>query len=232
MKYTMSNDKNFNAYFRTNSAVYNFPVKTPQICPVCGMRQGGIFKKGQMFPAGNLDYWFATFECTECTGIYGLVFDVDKHMHTASFKTFHPTVHPTYEDDVLSTCSPQFVALYRQAILAEYHGCLDVAAIGYRAALETLVKDYAVSELGEDASAVNNLTLYKAIGLYLQDGALAAADVVRILGNDYAHLSRQYQDIGFETIKQYMDVLIAQIRVKLLLAHPPVHREEGSPGQK
>ena len=231
MQYTMSIDKDFKTYFHQSDSVYAFPFKTPQICPICGMSQGGIYKEGQFYNAIGMAYWFATFECTECHKIYGLVFNVYKTGKRAEFKTFHPTVEPTYTDDVLGGCSPRFVKMYRQALMSEYHGHYDVAAIGYRAALEILIKDYAVNELSATLDEVQKLNLAKAIKKYLGSDEASAADVVRLLGNDYAHYLQGYPDIEFSVLKEYMDIFISQIRVKLRLAHPPTQKAADSPGQ-
>ncbi len=232
MVFQMSPDKNFAVYFKLNNADYSFHFQTPQYCPICGIGQGGIFKEGKFFGASGVTYWFATFECTECHKIYGLIFDTNKTKKQAKFRAFHPTVEPTYDDDVLGACSPRFISLYRQALMSEYHGHYDVAAIGYRAALEVLIKDYAVEELGESHKKMGDIGLAKAIKLYLDSGEAAAADVVRLLGNDYAHYLQEYPDIDFSVIKEYMDMFVAQVRMKLRLAHPPTQKEADSQGQK
>ena len=51
------------------------------------------------------------------------------------------------------------------------------------------------------------------------------ADVIRILGNDYAHYERKYPEHDFELLKRYMDIFINLVETKILIAHPPVERK-------
>ena len=102
-----------------------------------------------------------------------------------------------------------------------------MAAIGYRHALECLVKDYAIIELKKDREEVVKKTLAEAIGEYLGEKELVAtADVVRILGNDYAHYERKYPEHDFALLKNYMRIFIGLIETKFMISHPPVARKE------
>ena len=66
------------------------------------------------------------------------------------------------------------------------------------------------------------MSLYDAIGIYLTEVNLetSAADVIRVLGNDYTHYQRKYNDIDFIVVKKYLEILIQQIDTKLLLMEP------------
>lgn len=44
--------------------------------------------------------------------------------------------------------------MYKQVLLSEHGGKLELAAIGYRASLEIQVKDYAIKELKEPLEEV------------------------------------------------------------------------------
>ena len=59
-----------------------------------------------------------------------------------------------YCNDTLATISPRFIDMYNQALQSEYAGNIELAAIGYRASLEVLVKDFAINELHEPANNV------------------------------------------------------------------------------
>ena len=56
-----------------------------------------------------------------------------------------------------------------------------MAAVGYRSALEILIKDYAINDLHEPSEKVVKLDLFHAISNYLSSDTVNAADVVRIL---------------------------------------------------
>lgn len=130
-----------------------------------------------------------------------------------------------YENHILSQISPRFILSYNQALRAESVGDIELSAIGYRQALECLIKDYAITELNADKNTVIKQSLFEAIEIYLKESELiSVADVVRILGNDYAHYDRKYPQHDFKLLKTYMDIFIKMIEAKILIAHPPVSR--------
>lgn len=64
-----------------------------------------------------------------------------------------------------------------------------------------------------------------AISAYLGEHELVAtADVVRILGNDYAHYEWKYPEWDFQQFKQYVEIFVKLIASRVLIIHPPVSR--------
>lgn len=151
-------------------------------------------------------------------------YNLDTGAKTATFGAFYPTFTATYENDVLAEFSPRFVELYNQALRSEFAGDIDLAATGYRHALECLVKDYAINRLGENHDEVCRKNLCQVIGEYFDSDMVRAADVVRILGNDYTHYERRYPELDFEVLKKYMEILIRLVETKELINNPPVSR--------
>lgn len=87
-----------------------------------------------------------------------------------------------YRNDNLASISERFIDMYNQALTSEHNQNYELAAIGYRSALEILVKDYAIQELNEPEETVSKKSLCDAIAKYLsQPDLVATADVVRIL---------------------------------------------------
>ena len=130
-----------------------------------------------------------------------------------------------YTNEILSSISERFINMYNQALQAEFVDNIELAAIGYRSALEILVKDYAINELGKDSDEVSKKSLCNAIGEYLnQQDLVATADVIRILGNDYTHYKRKFPEHDFDLLKGYMNIFLKQIEVQYMISHPPVSR--------
>lgn len=130
-----------------------------------------------------------------------------------------------YVNDTLSKISERFIEMYNQALFSEHGGNLDLAAIGYRASLEILVKDYAINELKEPPQDVEKKSLFSAIGDYLhQSELISTADVIRILGNDHTHYKRKYPQHDFSLLKFYMEIFLKQIEAAYMINHPPVSR--------
>ena len=130
----------------------------------------------------------------------------------------------TFSDELIEKISPRFIEVYNQALRAKDNKDLNLAAIGYRSALEILIKDYAINELNEPPEKVIKLKLFEAISNYLPENMLSTADVVRILGNDHTHYERKYPELDFNLLQKYMDIFINLVQTKLLIANPPVSR--------
>lgn len=135
-----------------------------------------------------------------------------------------PHLKPTMLPDNIQELSPRFANLYEQSYTAEQNGHLELSGSGYRNAIEVLLKDFAIKKLGAPKEDVCKMKLYDAIGTYLKEVNLetSAADVIRVLGNDYTHYQRKYDDIDFIVVKKYLEIFIQQIETKLLLMEPTV----------
>lgn len=135
-----------------------------------------------------------------------------------------PRLKPTLLPQNIIDLSPRFVDLYNQSYTAEQNGHIELSGSGYRNAIEVLIKDFAINKLGADTSKVCKMDLYTAISTYLKEVNIdtSAADVVRVLGNDYTHYERKYDGIDFIVVKKYLEIFIQQIETKLLLMEPIV----------
>lgn len=209
------------------SAFGNFSgnYKKPSVCPHCGFGTDAPLIQKDTFSFNGHYLFSATCTCTACGKYFFFTCEYD------SGKTdYSPIVYPNiaftpYSNNILEKISPRFIDMYNQALRSEFHKNIELAAIGYRSALEILVKDYAISELGLNPDEVSSKKLCSAIGTYLnQEELVKTADVVRILGNDYTHYERKYPQHDFELLKGYMEIFLKQIEVQYMINHPPVSR--------
>lgn len=204
---------------------YSHNFKKPSICPYCHISTDAPISAKNEHSFNGHQLFIATCKCTACRKNFFFACEYD------SGKTdYDPIIYPAvefvpYSNDTLKAISPRFIDIYNQALQSEFHNNLELAAIGYRSALEILVKDYAINELKKDPEEVRSKKLYDAIEIYLnQDGLFKTADVVRILGNDHTHYDRKYPQYDFGLLKCYMDIFLKNIEALYLINHPPVSR--------
>lgn len=196
----------------------------PMSCPYCGVFTDAQAKKADFFPlTGEQTAVVVTFKCTRCNKQFIAVYIKENHCYTLN------TIIPIAENDEvhegLKEVSPEFERIHQQAYRAELRGDIDLAAIGYRTALEVLVKDFAIKVLGEKEEEVARKKLAQAIEDYSGSiELLSTSDVVRMLSNDYTHYLKKYENISFETLKHYYNVTIAAFGMRYDARHPPVHR--------
>lgn len=94
--------------------------------------------------------------------------------------------------------SPLFVEIFSQANHAEKLGLNQVCGVGYRKALEHLLKDYCIHENPEKRESIQKIPLMNCVTSFVNDGnILACAKRAVWLGNDETHYVRKWdlQDI-------------------------------------
>jgi len=106
--------------------------------------------------------------------------------------------------------SPRCVDLYSQAASAERLGHLDLAACGYRNAIEALVKDYAIKY--KDIKADEKLMrkrLQECIADYLDgiDEAVSAY-MIKEFGNSATHYPLLGHPFDFQEQREYLEIFM------------------------
>lgn len=217
--------KNFHDIFNCAPEM-NCTYQKPAQCPYCGLGCDPLILNHNLvspFTSRPPHFVFLVLQCTACKKLFTATYMVENAHSSLCCMT--PEHSDVFSDEQLENLSPRFIEMYNQALRAKDNGDLNLAAIGYRTALEILVKDYAINELHEPREKVVNKKLFPAISEYLPANTLIkAADVIRILGNDHTHYERKYPEFDFKLLQEYMDIFINLVRVRLLIAHPPVSR--------
>ncbi|MGI6616728.1 MAG: DUF4145 domain-containing protein [Saccharofermentanales bacterium] len=198
-------------------------VDAPLHCPHCGLPTGlRLLQHGDVSDGERRFFVVAAYSYC-CSKYSFLTYLLEENEYT--FVNVYPKSTGVHVIEAIETLSPRFADLYKASASAESDGFLELAGSGYRNALEVLVKDFAIEELKIPSSDVVKKSLADAIELYLPDERLKnAADVVRILGNDFTHYERKYDHYDLNILKTYLDIFIARIHSEYLLNHPPVHR--------
>lgn len=200
----------------------------PTTCPHCGIGTDARIIDHKNFALENNTYLItASCVCTSCQKIFFFVCYKNKEMSDNAPLVFvYPNNQYVYKNPIIENFSPRFIDMYNQSLHSEINGDTELAAIGYRSALEILVKDYAINELGKPKEEVSGKKLFGAISEYLhQDDLVKTSDVIRILGNDFTHYERKYPQHDFNVLKGYLDIFIKQIEIQYMIKHPPVSRD-------
>lgn len=194
-------------------------------CPFCGMFNSPNVSRVTWTKCGeesNDKIALVIYTTTCCNNYFSATYKIDSERNT-EFLCQYPSSKVVQLPDSISELSPRFINLYNQVASAEQQNHLELAGTGYRNSMEILIKDFAIIKLGKDPNEVCKLNLYESIKKYLPDSDLTtAANVIRILGNDYTHYKRKYENIEFETLKRYFQILLTEIENKLLLVDPVV----------
>ncbi len=92
--------------------------------------------------------------------------------------------------------SPNFVETYGQAAAAEQYGLNQIAGVGYRKALEFLIKDYCITRHPDKAEEIKGAWLATCIKNYVDDAnTKLCAERAAWLGNDETHYVRRWDTV-------------------------------------
>ncbi|HEX3983656.1 MAG TPA: hypothetical protein VHX12_08180 [Acidisoma sp.] len=208
--------------------------RRPDICPICQTRitpnlmTGG---PGGRVYAGSLTIVFAcpSESCREYfLGYY------EKRANIYVFLTCRPSepVLPSLPQFVVRI-SENYSGIYAECLKAEALGLKQISAVGYRKALEFLIKDYLVSRRPEERAAIENAPLVECIATYVTDNNVRdVAQRAVWLGSDDNHYQRNWQDKDLKDLKSVLELVLRWIETEylteeLLKTMPPARPREG-----
>ncbi|WP_461240865.1 DUF4145 domain-containing protein [Paucilactobacillus sp. N302-9] len=221
------------------TALQAVQIEIPILCPYCGVSNNPVnhLQGNQSYSDGYCAFFSHT--CTSCNVNFFSIQWFKKSEKGFSKEAVARAIAPNTTTQKFSSYmnkfSPRFVDSYNQAYSAEQNGLLDLAGMGYRAAEEILIKDFALKiiEDGSDEKKqyIADLSLNNVIGHYFKDDPtlMVPTDVVRINGNDYAHWDRPDNfDVSehLEAQKAYLKIFISIVETRLLILNPPVSRNK------
>ncbi len=118
----------------------------------------------------------------------------------------------------ISNLSPNFVAIYNEAMATETHKLELITGMGLRKALEFLIKDFAISLKPMESESIKSSGLVTVIKDYCQGDLKIVAERAAWLGNDHTHYHRSWEDMDLKHLKELIDVAVNHIQSAILLS--------------
>lgn len=119
-------------------------------------------------------------------------------------------------DPLIEKTFPDFVTIYNDAYAAEQSGCFHVCGMGYRKALEFLVKEYLIFLNPNDTAKIENETLMSCIkNICKNENLKIVASRAAWLGNDECHFIRKFTEYDISDLKELLDVSLTWIEMEL-----------------
>lgn len=111
-------------------------------------------------------------------------------------------------DKNISDLSMSFVNIYNQALAAESYGLNEIAGMGYRKALEFLIKDFVIYKNPDDEETIQTMPLARCISLYIADPNIKTlAERTAWLGNDETHYVRKHEAYDINDMKSFITAI-------------------------
>lgn len=197
---------------------YSCQIEYPCICPHCGKGMLPI-RLYSLIPANTkYDCMSSIFQCSICNKVIFTIhqpYTVDKYRITSIFPT--PTNTEHFSENI-KNLSPRFVNIYKQSSQAESNHFDEICGMGYRKALEFLIKDYAIHYYPEEIETIINCTLSQCINRYCDNETIKKLAIACIwIGNDETHYARKNSDYSINDLKEFINVLITYIEQQITI---------------
>jgi Domain of unknown function (DUF4145) len=206
----------------------------PDECPVCHSI-GEIkrdFAQGYKCPSTGPSagkYVQIIYRCprTTCGSHFIIEYEAPRAMQGDGFQNhyFRKRTFPNFPkrrdvSDRIAKLSPNFVQVANQAHAAEAHGLEEICGMGYRKALEYLIKDYCIHKEPDLADKIRTKMLMPCINDHVADANIKeCARRATWLGNDETHYERRWTELDVEDLKMLIRLTQNWIDNELLTAH-------------
>ena len=117
----------------------------------------------------------------------------------------------------INEISPSFVVIYNQAYIAEQQDLKEICGVGYRKALEFLIKDYMILSLGVEKEKIEKALLGNVIDKFVKDTRIKSVSKrAAWLGNDETHYIRKWEGKDLDDLKKLIDLTLHWIEMEAL----------------
>lgn len=197
---------------------------TPEICPLChqAIQPSALVAVEQRLKEGAAIYHIA-YQCSRssCSGVFiGLYTDepIGGGQQRLKLRGCLPRIPKDKEfAEVVTNVSPRFAPIYNQALAAEAYRLDQICGMGYRKALEFLIKDYAIHKKPDDKDSILRSLLSRCINDYVDNPNIKlCAEKAAWLGNDEAHYLRKWEDHDISDLKTLIRLTVLWIEGEML----------------
>lgn len=107
--------------------------------------------------------------------------------------------------------SSKFITTYLQSLEAETNGLDEVAGMGYRKAIEYLVKDWAIQTNPEKKDKILEEWLSSIIKNYFTGELKEILERATWLGNDQTHYNKLFEEYNVLHLKELIDLIMVEL---------------------
>ncbi|HAR6696907.1 TPA: hypothetical protein O5S09_001707 [Staphylococcus aureus] len=189
-------------------------IALPKSCPYCDQVQTPIVKSSSGLEQ-NESVFSVIFICNECNQHF-----LKQYKKNVRFSGEEQTAYPVYFkyektteyfSETLKECSPEFIKIYSQLIIAEKHNLNDLLKLGYRKAIEQLVWDYLIKFGNKTENSLQKKSFSDRINLLDLPQRQWLSDLIAWIGNDGAHPYQRHETLTIEDMKRLSSIVITNI---------------------
>lgn len=212
--------------FSNNGSPSNYSIEEPNECPLCHFAMKPVKLHICPYWNGKKKHIAALYKCTNCQLVFctlsvcsdktesinGLIATISDLLYVGPIR-----YSPRSFDPAISQLSSQFVKIYNQALAAENSDLDEIAGIGYRKALEFLVKDFCIHLHPDCADEIKAKHLSRCINEFIDTPQIRTlAEKATWIGNDETHYIRKQGDRDISDMKNFINAMVYFIGMVLI----------------
>ena len=199
-------------------------LEYPNRCPICS--DSIMPRMVDNFKNTKINLYSFLFECPSCgKGFLGHYKSIDKTevyqenlYNLLNLIDVFPKIPQKKEfNNSLENLSSNFCKIYNEALFAEIYNLNEIAGMGYRKALEFLIKDYCIYRHPENKEKIKKQLLGQVISEFIDSPKiLNLSKISTWIGNDETHYIREFKDKDINDLKKFIDATVAFITYELI----------------
>lgn len=182
-------------------------IDLPDVCPLCGFAIDPRIisaSSAEIYRTNNL-VTTVTLQCPQCENIFHIDEAADGELIVIPQK-------PHFDlDEKIKILYPKFSRIYIQSLQAQAEELTEICGMGYRKALENLVKSYLVEKNPSAKQKILQEPLAQSIQKIDNENIQILAKAGAWLGNDQVHFLKKHPEYDVDTMKQFIKVLASII---------------------
>lgn len=199
---------------------YYVTANEPNECPCCKhYLKPSVLHKHLIENNESILNLYIMYLCTHCYTSFICQFskleqdDNSSHTYNYTSKELSLIAPNLFQKKIFDKCinelSPDFVTIYNQAFESEHLKLNQISGIGYRKALEFLIKDFLIKHEHKDENKVKPTALGCCIDTMIDNPQLkTVASRATWLGNDQTHYEQKYTDNDINDLKRLIDLSV------------------------
>lgn len=191
--------------------------KLQPVCPRCNTAsRGEIVSAFYSISTRYNNKAYLLYFCPVCDTCYMVVYSLNRTSSAADTITdIFPLPKSSVADKFpsgIEAISSTFIDIYYQALEAEKLKLNHLSGIGYRKAVEFLIKDYCCYKDFDSIDIIKSKPLGQCIRDYIENEKIKTLALAATwIGNDETHYVRKHEDYDIEHLKVFIKSMVAYI---------------------
>ena len=189
-------------------------------CPLCHFAlQPNLLDARYVEESDSGCHLYITYFCPKCRKVFlanYLQFSDGLNYHySGAFKLTPVTPNHEKFTQQIKDLSPMFVSTYAQSQQAEADGLTEICGIGYRKAIEYLVKDYLCHIDPDNEETIKSEFLGNSLKRINDPRIKTLAERSVWIGNDETHYVRKHEDLDVNDMKRFIIAMVRYVDAEL-----------------